>query len=267
MKKNLVALVMCLLSVVALAQPRVEKKGQPSLLPPPNRYTVKFESQHGEVFSVFVDGNLMNRMPQGRVLVNDLSDQTHEVVVVLKRPAEKAAVLQLRPSEPNVIVNVNFDPRLEQLLLYTPSHNRAETYKEDVLAGIHERMPQRNPLRKPQFKPGKEPQGEATLNNPESSETKIVSDEQVVAMVARMKAQSFDSDRLALGKVIVASSNLTAVQISRLAETIDYANSQVEFLKYAYHYCVDPINYYKTTDVLTFSSDKKKVLDYIATQK
>ena len=59
-----------------------------------------------------------------------------------------------------------------------------------------------------------------------------------------MKAQSFDSDKLALGKVIVASSNLTAAQITRLAETIDFSSSQVDFLKYAYHYCVDPVNYY-----------------------
>ena len=93
------------------------------------------------------------------------------------------------------------------------------------------------------------------------------SEEQLAGMIARMKAQSFDNDRLALGKVIVASSNLTALQIARLAETIDFSSSQVDFLKYAFHYCVDPVNYYKTTDVLTFSSDKKKVLDYIATQK
>jgi hypothetical protein len=94
-----------------------------------------------------------------------------------------------------------------------------------------------------------------------------VSQADVEAMIVRMKERTFDSDRLALGKVIVASSNLTARQIALLAETIDYSSSQVEFLKYAYTYCVDKANYYTTVDVLTFSSDKKKVLDYIATQK
>ena len=67
--------------------------------------------------------------------------------------------------------------------------------------------------------------------------------------------------------MIVASSNLPAKQIARLAETIDYSSSQVDFLKYAYSYCADKVNYYTTVDVLTFSSDKRKVLDYIATQK
>ena len=86
-------------------------------------------------------------------------------------------------------------------------------------------------------------------------------------MILRLKAMSFDSDRLALGKAIVAATPMKASQIARLAQAIDFSNSQVDFLKYAYTYCVDKENYYRTVDVLTFSSDKKKVLDYIATQQ
>ena len=112
------------------------------------RYTVNFESHRGESFSVFIDGNLVNRMPQGRVMVNDVTDRTHEVVVVLKRPEQKAAVLNLLPSEPTVMVNVVYDERTEELSLYTPSHNRAESrvvelpkmpvkvIGEDVLANV-----------------------------------------------------------------------------------------------------------------------------------
>lgn len=86
-------------------------------------------------------------------------------------------------------------------------------------------------------------------------------------MVARMRKQTFDSDRLALGKVIVASSDLTAGQVARLAETLEFTSSQVDFLKYAYPYCVDKVNYNIAVDVLTFSSDKKKVMDYITSRK
>lgn len=253
MRKILMAVLLCLAGMTTMAQPGQGSR-TPGYVPPPTRYTVRFESQHGEAFSVFVDGDLVNRMPQSRVMVNDVSDQTHEVVVVLRRPAEKAAVMSLRPGEPNVVVNVNYDQRLEQLLLYTPSHNRAESYvadrrpvyRDDNVTVI---VPPSKPL------------------PPPHNEVRGVSDEDVAAMVVRMKGQTFDSDRLALGKVLVASSELTAAQIGRLAETIDFSNSQVEFLKYAYNYCIDPVNYYLTTDALTFSSDKKKVLDYIATQR
>ena len=247
MKRISIILIACLMMVGAMAQP-----GHHGRTPRPQRYTVSFQSQHGESFNVFIDGDLMNRMPQTRVMVSDLSDRTHEVVVVLKRPVQKAAVLQLLPGEPNVVVNVNFDERTETLSLYTPSVNRADGHQVTYVAPPSPRQLEPVP-------PAPEP--------PMEPEIRRATEEDVAAMVLRMKNQSFDSDRLALGKVIVASSNLTASQIARLAETIDFSSSQVDFLKYAYNYCIDKPNYYQTVDILTFSSDKKKVLDYIATQK
>ena len=236
--------------VGAMAQPG--HHGHHGKAPRPQLYTVSFQSQHGESFKVFVDGELMNRMPQTRVMVSDVTDRTHEVVVVLKRPVQKAAVLQLLPGEPSVVVNVNYDERTESLSLYTPSHNRADGRQVNYVA-------EPAPHRVAPEPPAPEP--------PMPPEIRRATEEDVAAMVVRMKNQSFDSDRLALGKVIVASSNLTASQIARLAETIDFSSSQVDFLKYAYNYCIDKPNYYVTLDVLTFSSDKKKVMDYIATQR
>lgn len=226
--------------------------------PPPVYYTVNFVSHHGEAFSVYMDGNLQNRLPQGRVLVTNVADQVHEVVVVLKRPAEKAAVLRLKPGENVVTVNVNYDPRLEQLYLYTAAHNRPDTEERVALREESRRMLQagsdmRELRRDPPVK--------------EEENFYAVTPDGLDSMVARMRAQSFDNERLALGKVIVASSHLTAVQIAALAETIDFSNSQVDFLKYSYGYCVDPANYFRAVDVLTFTSDKRKVLDYIATQR
>ena len=250
MKRISIILIACLMMVGAAAQP-----GHHGKVPRPSRYTVSFQSQHGESFNVFMDGELMNRMPQSRVMVNDVTDRTHEVVVVLKRPVQKAAVLQLLPGEPSVVVNVNYDERTEMLSLYTPSHNRAESR----VVTYQEPSPRPEPHKVRPEPPAPQP--------PMEPEIRRATEEDVAAMVLRMKNQSFDSDRLALGKVIVASSNLTASQIARLAETIDFSSSQVEFLKYAYNYCIDKPNYYQTVDILTFSNDKKKVMDYIATQR
>lgn len=252
MKKYIFCIAMCLVSLVALSQPH--KGIRPAL------HTVNFESHRGESFNVFVDGNIVNRMPQGRVIVSDVTDRTHEVVVVLKRPAQKAAVLQLLPGEPTVMVNVVYDERTEELSLYTPAHNRAEGRQVASLA----------PPARENVAVRREEKAGVRMEELVEKPTEVrpmVSEEDVQGMMKRMKGQSFDSDRLALGKVIVASSQLTAGQIARLAETIDYSSSQVEFLKYAYTYCIDKQNYYQTVDILTFGSDKKKVLDFIATQK
>ena len=255
MKRITITLFLSLLCMVVAAQGKI-----PSVTkaPMPVHYSVNFVSQHGEAFSVYIDGNLQNRLPQGRVLVTEVSDQVHEVVVVLKRPTEKAAVLQLKPSEKVVTVNVNFDARLEQLYLYTAAHNRPDTEERRALREETRRIVQA----------GSEIR-EMRREVPVEEEAGYygVTPEGLDSMVVRMRAQSFDNERLALGKVIVASSHLTAAQIATLAETIDFSNSQVDFLKYAYGYCIDPANYFRAVDVLTFTSDKRKVLDYIATQK
>ena len=225
---------------------------RPGSVPPPPRYNVSFESGHGETFSVFVDGDLQNRMPQSRVMVTDIGDQTHEVVVVLKRPAEKAAVLMLRPGEPNVTVNVSYDARRELLYLDTPAYNRPDGDRERHARHVRPGMP-------PQV--GYEPYV------PDVPAARHATDDDVDIMVLQLKAQSFDNERLSLAKTLVSSALFTSAQIARMAQTIDFSNSQVDFLKYAYSYCSDPMGYVRAIDILTFSSDKKKVADYIATQR
>lgn len=209
--------------------------GRHKAIPHVSRHTVVFESHHGEAFTVYVDGDVMNRMPQTRVMVADVSHQSHEVVVVLSRPAQKAAVLALMPGEAEVTVHVDYDARLGRLALYTPSCNLVHA------------EPTPPPVMQPNVTP-----------------PPVVREPDFQAMLKRMKGESFDSDRLALGKVIVASSHLTAEQMGRLAATLDYSSSQVELLKYAYRYCIDPQNYFKAVEILTFSTDKKKVMDYIS---
>ena len=148
------------------------------------RYTVNFQSHGGESFSVFLDGNLVNRMPQSRVMVGDVTDRTHEVVVVLKRPVQKAAVLNLLPSEPSVMVNVVYDERTEELSLYTPSHNRAESRIVTLPPA-----PAKGEL------PAIDLKNFGEKETP-SEEPPVVTEEDLQAMIGRMKGQSFDSDRL-----------------------------------------------------------------------
>ena len=242
-----ILMAMVVITMTVQAQPV-----RPGTVPPPTRYNVSFESQHGETFTVFLDGDLMNRMPQSRVIVNGIGDQTHEVVVILKRPAEKAAVLQLRPGEPNVTVNINYDMRQEQLYLYTPAYNRPD--------GDGQRR----------YRPSSVDATDYANLEPLPSDgqpLRDASDDDVDMMVLQLKAKSFDNERLALAKTLVSSAMFTSAQIARMGHTIDFSNSQVEFLKYAYQYCSDPREYSRAIEILTFNADKRKVTDYIATQR
>ena len=239
----------CLLPVMAQSRNAQTLKQAP----PEELYTLKFMSQHGESYSVYVDGELKNLIPQSQVIVNNISSKEHEVVVILKRPADKAAVLRLLPQDATVVINVNYDERLEDLYLYTPAHNRADKTIEKESRRL--------------FNVVSEQQSTSEQLVDVQDSIAPVAEDVLAEMLRRMKSQSFDSERLSLGKVIVSSSTLTAEQIGQIVATIDFSNSQVELLKYAYSYCIDKANYYKAIDVLTFSSDKKRVVDYIATLK
>ena len=108
MKHTAMALLMCLTSLAAMAQGR----------------TLNLEARGGESFSVFVDGDLQNRMPQTRVMVTGLTDQPHEVVVVLRRPAQKAATVMLHLDAATTNIAVSYDQPTDRLTLEAPCQVR-----------------------------------------------------------------------------------------------------------------------------------------------
>ena len=260
MKKIFLLMMVCTVWLGADAQAWIPKHqmAQASAEQSRSHYNVTFESRHGEAFSVFIDGDLMNRMPQGRVMVNDISRQSHEVVVVLRRPAEKAAVMRFIPGEVNAVVNVEYDTRTEYLHLYTAPCNRPNDTPIPSAPQVRANTPV---VPQPVF------DGDNVIMLVDDMPSRLATDAEVDAMVRQLKAEPFDSDRLALARTLLSSSLFSSAQIARLAQTIDYSNSQVEFLKYAYHRCSDPRNYSRAIEVLTFSTDRKKVNDYIATQR
>ena len=259
MKHTAMALAMCLFSLAALAQGR----------------TLNFESRGGESFTVFIDGDIQNRMPQTRVLVTGLTDQPHEVVVVLRRPAQKAASMLLHPDAATTDIAVSYDQPTDRLTLGAlgqerPVQRKAPRLHQDpATVRRSDREPRRTEAELRTNVRANEPSlvEHQPADHRRKHDVRLTSDSDLRGMVDRLKGQPYDSDRLALGKVMVASADLTADQITRLAATMDYATSKVEFLQYAYHYCIDPVNFHRTTEVLQFASDRKRVLDYIATQK
>lgn len=80
-------------------------------------------------------------------------------------------------------------------------------------------------------------------------------------------AQSFENDKLMIAKQVVSSRPVFTSQIVRLTKLFDFESNRLEFLKYAYHHCYDKNNYYTTYNLLTFSSSKKELKNYIATHQ
>lgn len=246
MKKLLFIILMALITPLAMAQPEgnhhSHKQQNPPHQPVPAQqnpqhhhahntqhpgqamYTVSLTAAHGEEFVVYVDGDIVNRKSLSSVLVQNLTPHPHDIYVVLKRPAEKIAMIKHLPTLPVENLMVSYNP----------------------VSGILELKFIQPQLPIPQVQP-----------------PHVCTFEEVEKMFTALKNESFDETRLSMAKNMVANNKMAAHQIKRLAESFSFDNNKLSFLKYAYDYCIDRQNYYECVDVLSFSSDKEALLRYI----
>lgn len=244
MKKLLFIILMALIIPLAMAQPEGNHHSHKQQNPPhqpapaqqnphhhhapnpqhPAMHTVSLTAAHGEEFVVYVDGDIVNRKASSSVLVQNLTSHPHDIYVVLKRPAEKIAMIRYQPTL-----------SVENLMVfYNPTSGILE------LKSLQPQPPT------PQVQP-----------------PHVCTFEEVEKMFTALKKESFDESRLSMAKNMVANNKMAAHQIKRLAESFSFDNNKLSFLKYAYDYCIDRQNYYECVDVLSFSSDKEALLRYI----
>lgn len=228
---------------------------------PPQAPSILVQSQNYETFQVYIDGDLINNVPKSEVLISNLDTRLHEVVVILNHPAHKAVVTQLYAATPAPTLTVSYDMRRQQLLLYSSQNN-----------GNYSPQPQgRHPHQHGQTTPPTPPTPPThTSFRPHSAtpEPATASDQWVDEMIAIINDQSFDSEKLSTAKNLLYNEKpFTASQIARIAQTLNYGSSQVDFLKAAYRRCADPQNYEHALAVLTFSSDREAVRAFINTQR
>lgn len=235
-----------LASITLSAQTHGSRNHNPhgSFPPPPQAPSILVQAQNHETFQVYVDGDLINNVPNQEVLVSNLDTRLHEVVVVLTHPARKAAVTQLYATAPSPIILVSYDMHRQQMLLYAP-----QVGDNSPRHGQHHHQSSFTPPTPPMIE-----------------EPATATDQWVDEMVAILKGQSFDSEKLTTAKGLLNNGlPLTASQIARIAQTFDFGSSQVDFLKAAYSHCFDPQNYERALAILTFSSDRESVRTFINT--
>lgn len=262
MKRTILTLVAALLLTVATAQPRTHNP-RPGVGPQPRPTpSILVEAQHGETFRVYVDGEPINPTPQSKVLADKLDSRAHEVIVVLQHPAHKAGHVQLYAGIPATVVTVHYDPRHQQMILSTADGANARPHGDPTQTG-HPHSPNGTHATPP-IPPT--PHVPPTLTTPPPPP--VATDQWVDEMETRLRGQSFDKERLSTAMGMLEHGKLlTSAQLARIVATFSFSNTQVEFLKAAYRHCADPENYERALDVMTFSSNRQEVRDYIKQQR
>jgi Domain of unknown function (DUF4476) len=92
------------------------------------------------------------------------------------------------------------------------------------------------------------------------------SDDEVTGLTTQIKNEAFADDQARIANMAAESKCMNTDQIKRVAQSITFEDSKLDFLKKAYAKCTDQSNYYTVMETLTFSDDKKELEKYISTK-
>lgn len=244
MKRILLAALCCLISTAMLAQ----KNKKPVHVPQQRdvrEAVVTISATDGEKFVLYVDGLPVSSRTDSKFSVYDLApNQVHSFAVVLSRPANVLAYTEIFVSantREQYFVRCNPNGKYAEIV---DRNGNVNSYWEDS----HWR----------------EYRGGRNRPLPPPPIPQCCSDADVAGLVAQLEHESFDDTRLKLAKTAMVSSlPYTTEQIRSVARAFSFDSNRMTYLQFAYGHCYDPQNYYKLTDVFTFSSDRDKLLKFI----
>lgn len=103
--------------------------------------------------------------------------------------------------------------------------------------------------------------GSCSSNNHYNSN--VMTNAQFERLRSAVNNESFSDDQLRVAKHAARSKHMSVAQIKQIAELFSFSSEKLEFTKAAYRNCVDKSNYYEVMEVFTFSSDKRKLSEFI----
>ena len=101
-------------------------------------------------------------------------------------------------------------------------------------------------------------------DKPHHERVESVSPEQMRVVLDVLNAQSFDDKKAEIAKLCVTIGHFRVHDLAQMAATFSFDEKRLEFLKYAYSYCVDPQNYPLLRDSFSFKSNYDTLMESIS---
>lgn len=219
---------------------------------------IVFTAQTNEIFTVYVDGipygNTTYNNTQQQVTISNLPLGVHSVTVRLIRPTDRVANISIDYQQQSGYFIVSYDATTSLLSILT----EANIPLPSVVTPITPVTPITNT---PIVTPVTPTPGVAVM--PPYGNRHIASDADVYGIIERLKKTSFENDKLQLSKSFVKGKHVTTEQAVLIAKSLRFESKRLEFLIYTYDYCIDRENYYTAADILSFNSNKQKLLKRI----
>lgn len=219
--------------------------GRPGSERPMQQGSLTFQSQAGEMFVVYIDGDLYNRGPQAMVVMHNIPFGRHEINVVLKQPADKIVTLYLDVSAATPRHFVSYNARDGRLTVFADNatYGGYSTPSYPPMGNIQPEIPPQVPVMVP--------------NIP------VRTDAEVDQIIQSLHNESFDDSRLALAEAAAGSMLYTSQQIARMVDEFSFERNKLTFLKSYYGRCADPENFYICVQKLDMKTNRDDLTAFI----
>lgn len=210
-----------------------------------SRRELVFYTEEGKKFTVSLNGIVQNPTPQTQVRITNLPGNTYKVKIVFED--ELTSYIKTTANTPYGYERVyEIAKKKNKYQIFLTQSTKLYEEDESVYAfndGVDNLqgdnyMPV-NPMKQEDFQKAKK----------------------------SILAQSFENDRMMVLKQVVKANCLYTSQIIELAKIFSFDDKRLEVVKLAYPYVFDPQNYYTVNEILTFSSSKEKLDEFIANQE
>ena len=284
MKRILTLAALVLLSSMVIAQPGNHGSHHNNQPQPPTQggISLKVRAFITEKFIVTLDGRRQEGYASKSYTFTGLRPGRHDLVVELTSPAKTTyrSTIDLQSKEEEYIVQWKTSPRGGELIVESmdiflygqggtgrahstqppttvaPPTDRNGSYQDGYRDGWRDAMQSLTAV----------PVAPVEVIDPGMvavDAMPVATPEEVARMVAQLKAEHFDENRIELAQAMVTSKLLTTADIRRMIGTFQFEDNKLDFAKYAYAYVADPENYFKIASDFTFPSNKTDLLNYI----
>jgi len=220
---------------------------------------ITFIAQTTEIFTVYVDGipygSTTYTNNQQQVSLTNLPLGVHDFTVRLIRPTDRVTHVTIDYQQQSLLFIVSYDITSGLLSILTEANIPLPTTVTPItpVTTTTTIAPTTPIITTPQ----------GTVIVPSYSGKHIASNADVYDLLDRLKKTTFESDKLQLAKSFVKGKHVTTEQAIMIAQTLRFESKRLEYLLYAYEYCIDRENYYTAADILSFNSNKQKLLKRI----
>ena len=231
--------------------------------------TLNVSAEQNEHFWVYVNGALQNEIASQSVTVNVPAGECS--IAVTMDNSDRSTItsnVTLQQGRNNYIVS--YQPQTQSIYFRSAAedaraagamigafgqmvHQMNEMYEADVNRPVGDHPQPGNPGTPP---PPPDIYGPVPCPPSEFMEIKQL-----------VRSADFENDKMNIAKQATSAHYFYVDQIADIARLFDFEHNKLEYVKFAYDYCIDRNLYYKLNGIFEFSSSKDELNDFINSRR